>query len=124
MSGLKPKRDGQPETVNPGCLRTQDFPAVCLRLHAQRERIAIPYALLLRVALSEDETRCAITFATHEVTVQGSYLEPVYVAVSQGMAAEIAIGRSGKLGEGVYFSGPLVTQVRIDPTTEGDRARR
>jgi hypothetical protein len=124
MTSLKPKVPGQEQPINPQCLVTRDVPAVCLRLQSHRQRIALPYALLLRVELSEDETTCAITFATHEVSVQGRHLEQVYLAVSQGQAVQIGIGQSESLAEGATILGPLVTQVRIEPIAESDRARR
>ena len=57
----------------PHCLETRDVPSVCLRLEAARQSIAIPYALLLCVELSEDETGCDLTFATHAIRIRGRY---------------------------------------------------
>ena len=124
MSGLKPKVPGADQPRNPGCLVTQDVPAVCLRLQSHRQQIALPYALLLRAELSEDETSCAIIFATHEISVRGRHLRAVYLAVSQGQAAQISIGDSASFTAGDKFLGPLVTDIRIEPTNESDRARR
>jgi hypothetical protein len=126
MSGLKPKVPGGEAHMarDPCCLKTQDVPPLCLRLQSHRQRIALPYALLLRVELSEDETACNITFATHGVSVRGRHLEPVYLAVSQGQAAQVSIGNSAGFAEGDKFLGPLVTDVRIEPTDETGRARR
>ncbi len=124
MSGLKPKIPGQDQPCNPGCLTTQDVPAVCLRLHSHRQRLALPYALLLRTELSDDDTTCAIVFATHEINVRGRHLRPVSLAVSQGQAAQISVGESASLTEGDAFLGPLVADIRIEPTDESGRARR
>lgn len=124
MSGLKPKFLGADQPSNPGCLVTQDVPAVCLRLQSHRQQIALPYALLLRAELSEDATNCVLSFATHEVSVRGRHLREVYLAVSQGQAAEISIGQSATLREGMAFLGPLVTAIQIEPTDESGRARR
>ena len=124
MSGLKPKFPGADQPRNPGCLVTQDVPAVCLRLQSQRQQIALPYALLLRVELSEDATNCGIHFATHEISVRGRHLREVYLAVSQAQATEISIGQSAILRDGATFLGPLVTEVRIEPADESGRARR
>ncbi len=126
MSGLNPKVPGSEALMarNPGCLDTQDVPPVCLRLHSHRQRLALPYALLLRAELSDDETACEIIFATHEVSVRGRHLRAVYFAVSQGQAVQIGVGESENLSEGSAFLGPLVTQVRIEPIAESDRARR
>lgn len=124
MSGLKPKFPGADQPRDPGCLVTQDVPAVCLRLQSHRQQIALPYALLLRVEFSEDATKCVLSFATHDVNVRGRHLKDVYLAVSQGQAAEISVGRSEYLREGMAFLGPLVTEIQIEPTDELGRARR
>lgn len=124
MSGLKPKFPGADQPLNPGCLVTQEIPAVCLRLQSNRQQIALPYALLLRAELSTDATTCLLSFATHEVSVRGRHLREVYLAVSQGLAAEVSIGQSAILREGSAFLGPLVTDVRIEPTDESGRGRR
>ena len=124
MSGLKPKFPGEDQPRNPGCLVTQEVPAVCLRLQSHRQQIALPYALLLRAELSEDETNCMILFATHEISVRGRHLLGVYLAVSQGQAAQISIGDSARFAEGDKVLGPLVIDIRIEPTDESGRARR
>lgn len=124
MSGLKPKFPGEDQPRNPRCLETQDVPAVCLRLQSHRQQLALPYALLLRAELSEDETNCVIIFATHEISVRGRHLREVYLAVSQAQATEVSIGQSAILRNGSTFYGPLVTEVRIEPTDEPGRARR
>ena len=124
MSGLKPKFPGEDQPRNPGCLVTQDVPAVCLRLQSQRQQIALPYALLLRAELSEDDNNCVVLFATHEISVRGRHLREVYLAISQAQATEVSIGQSASLRDGSTFLGPLVTEVRIEPTAESDRARR
>lgn len=124
MSGLKPKFPGANQPLNPGCLVTQDVPAACLRLQSHRQQIALPYAFLLRAELSEDATTCLLVFATYEVSVRGRHLKDVYLAISQGQAAEISIGQSTILREGTEFLGPLVTEVRIESTDESGRVRR
>ena len=125
MSGLKPKfPDAAAPPRDPRCLETRDVPGVCLRLEATRQSIAIPYALLLRVELSEDETGCDLTFATHEVRIRGRRLRAVYVAVSQGQAVQIGLGDSAYVKAGDALFGPLVTGLQIDPLEEPARARR
>lgn len=124
MSGLKSKFLGTDQSREPGCLTVQEVPAVCLRLRSHRQRVAIPYALLLRIELTEDETGCLIVFATHEVHVRGRHLRQVYLAVSQAQAAEISVGQSATLPEGAAFLGSLITDIRIEPTDESGRARR
>lgn len=124
MSGLKPKFLGEDQPRNPGCLVTQDVPAVCLRLQSHRQQIAVPYALLLRAELSEDATTCVLIFATHEISVRGRHLREVYLAVSRAQAAEVSIGRSEYMREGTAYLGPLVKEIQIAPTDEQGRARR
>ena len=123
MSGLKPKFPDADQPRDPGCLAAQEVPAVCLRLRSHRQRVAIPYALLLRIELSEDETGCLIVFATHEIHVRGRHLRQVYLAVSQGQAAEISIDQSATRPEGAAFLGSLVTDIRIEPSGESGRRR-
>lgn len=124
MSELKSKFPGEDLPRNPGCLVTQDVPAVCLRLQSHRQQLALPYALLLRIELSEDETSCVIVFATHEISVRGRHLREVYLAISQAQATEISISQSATLRDGSAFLGSLVTEVRIKSTDELGRARR
>lgn len=123
---LKPKVPGGETTKprDPGCLDTREVPGVCLRIESARQRLALPYALLLRVELAEDQTTCEIAFATHTVTVRGRDLRAVYVAVSQGQAVQISLGDSAKLLEGDAFFGPLITGIQIEPLDEPGRARR
>ncbi|MFZ5496520.1 MAG: hypothetical protein ACOZE5_14445 [Verrucomicrobiota bacterium] len=126
MSGLKPKypdRDSS-RPLNPGCLDTRDIPAVCLRLESHRQRIAIPYALLLKVEISTDETACELTFATHQVSIRGRHLHDVYLAVSQAQAVQISTGLASGVPEGRPFVGPLITEIRIEPVDERDRTRQ
>jgi hypothetical protein len=126
MSGLKPSYPGgeSARPRDPECLVTQEVPTVCLRLQSHRQRLALPYALLLRTELSEDETNCAIIFATHEISVRGRHLHGVYLAVSQGQAVQVSVGDSASFTEGSAVLGPLVTDIRIEPTAEADRAKR
>ncbi len=61
---------------------------------------------------------------SHEINVRGRHLRPVFLAVSQGQAAQISVGESASLTEGDAFLGPLVADIRIEPTDESGRARR
>ncbi|MDI1335895.1 MAG: hypothetical protein PSU94_06890 [Lacunisphaera sp.] len=126
MSELESKfpDDGRSPGRDPHCLVTSDVPGVCLRLESTRQRIALPYALLLRVELSDDETGCDLTFATHEVRIRGRWLRPVFVAVSQAEAVQVGLGDSAKFKEGDSVLGPLVTGMQIEPLDESARARR
>ena len=123
---LKPKVPGSEYTkpLHTGCMESRDVPGVCLRIESARQRVAIPYALLLLVEISEDETRCEISFATHKVTVRGRDLRYVFVAVSQGQAMQISIANSAKFLEGETYFGPMITGIQIEPLEESGRARR
>ena len=123
---LKPKVPGDDalRPRDPGCLDTREVPGVCLRIESARQRLALPYALLLRVEVAEDQTSCEIAFATHVIIVRGRHLRAVYVAVSQGQAVQISLGDSAKILEGDTFLGPLVTGIQIEPLDESGRARR
>jgi len=123
---LKPKIPGS-EYIKPlstGCLETRDIPAVCLRIESARQRVAIPYALLLLVELSEDRTQCEIAFATHKVIVRGHDLQYVYVAVSEGQARQIRAENPAKFLEGDAYYGPIIAGIQIEPLDESERARR
>lgn len=124
MSGPEPKIPGKTQPRDTGCLEAQEVPALCLRLQSHRQRLAIPYPLLLWIELADDETSCLIVFATHEVCVRGRHLRRVYLAVSQGQAAQISTGESASLPEAATFYGPLVTDIRIEPVDEAGRTRR
>jgi len=116
--------DDASRPVDPGCLETRDTPAVCLRLESHRQRIAIPYALLLRAEISEDETACELTFATHQVSIRGRHLRHIYLAVSQAQAVQISTGLSSGVQEGRSFLGPLVTGINIKPTDDMEHTRK
>ncbi len=123
---LKPKAPGSESTkpLDTGCLDAREVPGVCLRIESARQRIALPYALLLYVEISEDRTQCEIGFATHKVTVRGRDLRSVYVAVSQGQAVQVSVGDSTKFVAGQKYYGPTITGIQIEPIEESGRARR
>lgn len=126
MSGLKPRHPdlaiSQP--IDPGCLTTREVPSLCIRFRSHRQRVAIPYALLLCLELAEDETTCLIAFATYEIRLRGRHLRQVYEAVSLGQALQVSVGDAGRVMAGISFVGSLVTEIRIEPTDESGRARR
>jgi hypothetical protein len=97
---------------------------LCLRFESTQQRLALPYALLLRVELSVDETGCILNFATHEVRIRGRHLQAVYLAVSQAQAVQIGVGDSARFSDGDAYMGPLVTGLQIDPVDDKERARR
>ena len=126
MSGLKPRHPdlAVSQPIDPGCLTTREVPSLCLRFRSHRQRVAIPYALLLRLELAEDETACLIAFATYDVRIRGRFLRHVYDAVSLGQAALVSVENAASVTAGTSFEGPLVTEIRIEPTDESGRARR
>lgn len=124
MLKSKISSDDRSLSLNPGCLDTRDIPAVCLRLESHRQRIAIPYALLLKVEISDDDTVCVLTFGTHKVHVRGRHLRDVYVAVSQAQAVQLNTGLSSGVPEGRAFAGPLISEIRIAPIDEADLTKR
>jgi hypothetical protein len=108
----------KPIPLNTGCLDTRDVPGVCLRIESTRQSIALPYALLLLVEISEDETQCEIAFATHKVTVHGRDLRAVYVAVSQGQAIQVSVRDPTAFVEGQVYYGPTITGIQIEHLNE------
>lgn len=114
----------KPIPLNTGCLDTRDVPGVCLRIESARQRLALPYALLLLVEISEDQTRCEIAFATHKVTVRGRDLRAVYVAVSHGQAMQVSVRDSTKFVAGQEYYGPTITGIQIERLEESGPARR
>ena len=123
---LKPKVPGEEKTkpLDTGCLDTRDVLGVCLRIESTRQRLAIPYALLLFVEISEDDTLCEIAYATHKVTVRGWDLRAVYVAVSQGQAVQVSVRGPTAFVEGQVYYGPTITGIQIEPLDESRCARR
>jgi hypothetical protein len=117
MSELKPNNSetDSGRALDPECLDTRETPAVCLRIESHRQRIALPYSLLLKVEISTDDTACDLTFATNKVAVRGRHLRGVYIAVSQAQAVKISTGLSSGVPAGRAFVGPLITEIRIEP---------
>lgn len=124
MLKSKPSQEERAQPLNPGCLDVRDTPAVCLRLESHRQRIAIPYALLLKVEISTDDTACDLTFATHQVGIRGRHLRELYFAVSQAQAVQISTGLASGVPDGLPFFGPLVKEIRVEPVDEAGRSRR
>lgn len=75
------------------CLSTITSPVLCLRFESARERLALPYASLVAIRFSTDNTILTILFVTHKVTIKGRNLTDVYSAVATGAAAVLALGR-------------------------------
>lgn len=75
------------------CLFTEGSPTLCLRLETPRERLALPYAGLVSVSLSVDDTVMTVFFVTHRITVKGRKLTEIFRAVATGSAHGLGVGR-------------------------------
>lgn len=126
MSGLNPKYPSleNQRPRDPCCLATSDVPVLCVQFESARQRVAIPYALLLRVELSEDETACDIHFGTHDVRLRGHRLRNVFAAVASGHAHKIGLGDLRGVGASEIVLGPLILKVEIEAVEENMRSRR
>ena len=128
MSEFKPRplSPGSGVPAEARCLDTgRDVPGVFLRFESKRQRVALPYAGLLKVELSEDDTEIELNFATHQVKVCGKHLRRIYEAVSQARAVQITVAREDFPIEAMTRTDtPYVTEIRIEPLDEAERRRR
>jgi hypothetical protein len=110
---------------DPRCLERREVPGVFLRLSSPREHIALPYACLLKLALSLDETSLELSFATHRVTLTGKNLAEVYVAVAEGEARHVHVVAPGFSAEArLPSSRALVRGLRIEPLDAAEKQKR
>lgn len=101
----------QPSTE---CYSTSDRSAPFLRLETKRERMALPYATLLGIVLSLDESSLELDFASHRVTVIGKRLYEVFCAISAGHGqALFAHPESVEMTAGPNSKIPLIREIRI-----------
>ena len=126
MSESKSKLPGHgARPLSLSCLEIRDAPSIFLRLESYRERVAFPYAALLRLELSNDENDLVLFFITHEVHVRGKNLQRIYEALSQGQAVAISVLSDCAFGgSAALLSGPLVSELRIKPLAQSDLRRR
>ena len=112
-------------TPNPGCLESREIPAVFLRLHTPREQIALPYACLLKLTLSLDETALELSFVTHRVTITGKNLSEIYTAIAE-IEARIITVISSNLADETHTPSyrSLVHGLRIDPLDAEEKRKR
>ncbi len=75
----------------PRCLETREVTAVFLRLQSPRERVALPYSSLIKLALKTDETALELLFVTHQVTITGKNLSEIYKAITEAEARLIRV---------------------------------
>ncbi|MBI5693762.1 MAG: hypothetical protein HZC55_27120 [Verrucomicrobia bacterium] len=78
--------DGTPLRPRPNGVERTDIQGLFLRFESKRERIALPYALLLKLELSLDQRTLELAFATHTVTVGGWDLNEIYEMIADGHA--------------------------------------
>lgn len=96
------------------CYIAGDQPAPFLRLETKRERMALPYAMLLGIVLSLDETSMELDFASHKVTVSGKRLYEVFCAISAGQGqALLALGTGEEFALGPVTKAPYIQDIRI-----------
>ena len=110
----------------PACLIERNTPGFFLRFESWRARMALPYAGLLKLEISENNTDLDLTFVTHQVRVHGKNLQRIYKAVSQAAAVQIATipERGSWIGTGAREDTPVVTEIRIVEREELDRRQR
>jgi hypothetical protein len=121
LSGF-PSTDGSPDHY---CLERRGLPAVFLRLESPRERLALPYASLIKLVLRVDDTALELAFVTHRVTITGRNLNELYQAVTDVEARTIRVVAAGCTAEaGLRSLQALVLGIRIDPLDENERRSR
>ena len=98
------------------CYIAGERPAPFLRLETKRERMALPYAMLLGIVLSLDETSMELDFASHKVTIAGKRLYEVFCAISAGQGqALLALGTGEEFSLGPVAKAPYIKDIRIKP---------
>jgi len=98
------------------CYIAGDRPAPFLRLETRREQMALPYAMLLGLALSLDENTLELDFASHKVTVTGKRLYEIFCAISAGQSqALLARGAAEEFALGPASKAPFIQDIRIKP---------
>ena len=115
-TSLRPRPNDIERTVTPGLF---------LRFESRRERVALPYAVLLKLELSLDERMLELGFATHLVTISGRDLREIYEAVADGRARCIRLSDRATV-EDVAREGnrSVVREIRIAALDPDDRKRR
>jgi hypothetical protein len=96
------------------CYLSSDRPTAFLRLETARERLALPYAMLLGLSLSVDETLLELDFASHKVTVKGKRLHEVFCSLALGQSAALfAQGETAGLLRAPDSKAPCIHEIRI-----------
>ena len=101
------------------------MPATFLRLHSPRERVALPYASLVKLELTLDETTLELSFITHRVTIAGRSLNEIYQAVTEAEARLVRVVSSDFADEAPVPSyKALVRAIRIEPLDAEERRKQ
>jgi len=110
---------------DPGCLETREIPATFLRLHSPREQVALPYASLIKLELTLDETALELSFVTHRVTITGRSLAEIYKAVTEVEARLVRVVAADFTAEAAVPSHKaLVRAIRIEPLDADERRKQ
>jgi hypothetical protein len=106
--------DGTPLRPRPNGVERSDFQGLFLRFESKRERVALPYALLLQLELSLDQRTLELAFATHTVTVGGWDLNEIYEMIADGHAKCIRLSDQGSPGNSARRDDrAIVGEIRI-----------
>ena len=110
---------------DPGCLETREMPATFLRLHSPRVQVALPYASLVKLELTLDETTLELSFITHRVTIAGRSLNEIYQAVTEAEARLVRVVSSDFADAAAVPSyKALVRAIRIEPLDAEERRKQ
>jgi len=101
------------------------MPATFLRLHSPREQVALPYASLIKLELTLDETTLELSFVTHRVTITGRNLAEIYKAVTEAEARLVRVVSTDFADEAAVPSyKALVHGIRIEPLDADARRKQ
>ena len=121
LKGLK----DQVRLRNPGCLETREMPATFLRLHSPRMQVALPYASVIKLELTLDETALELSFVTHRVTITGRSLAEISQAVTEAEARLVRVVAADFADESAVPSHKaLVHGIRIEPLDADERRKQ
>ena len=110
---------------DPGCLETRELPATFLRLHSPRVQVALPYASLIKLELTLDETALELFFVTHRVTITGRSLTEIYRAVTEAEARLVRVVAADFADAAAVPSHKaLVEAIRIEPLDADERRKQ
>ena len=86
-------RDGSVLRPPPKSVDRKDTPGVFLRFESARERMALPYSLMMKLEMSMDERTLELAFVSHVVTIAGRNLRETYEAITEGDARCIRLSK-------------------------------